>query len=79
MNENVQILSKKHGQLKLAITKMVQLVMKFLPETPTIETKLSVIDALRTVTEGKVSVPAAKLEASTDPPFRSLSKSSEPA
>jgi hypothetical protein len=33
---------------------MVQLVMKFLPETPNIETKLSVIDTLRTVTEGKV-------------------------
>jgi len=54
MNENVQVLSKKHGQLKIAITKMVQLVMKFLPETPNIETKLSVIDTLRTVTEGKV-------------------------
>jgi len=54
MNENVQVLSKKHGQLKIAITKMVQLVMKFLPETPNIEAKLSVIDTLRTVTEGKV-------------------------
>ncbi|KAF8538421.1 PCI domain-containing protein [Trichophaea hybrida] len=56
MNENVQVLSKKHGQLKIAITKMVQLVMKFLPETPNIETKLSVIDTLRTVTEGKIFV-----------------------
>jgi len=55
MNENVQILSKKHGQLKLAITKMVQLVMTFLDQTPNTENKLSVIDALRTVTEGKVS------------------------
>lgn len=54
MNENVQILSKKHGQLKIAITKMVQLVMTFLPETPNIETKLAVIDTLRVVTEGKV-------------------------
>jgi len=54
MNENVQILSKKHGQLKIAITKMVQLVMKFLPETPNLETKLAVIDTLRVVTEGKV-------------------------
>ncbi|KAA8911317.1 hypothetical protein FN846DRAFT_450250 [Sphaerosporella brunnea] len=56
MNENIQILSKKHGQLKIAITKMVQLVMKFLSETPSIETKLSVIDTLRTVTEGKIFV-----------------------
>lgn len=56
MNENVQILSKKHGQLKIAITKMVQLVMKFLPETPNLETKLAVIDTLRVVTEGKLFV-----------------------
>lgn len=54
MNEHVQLLSKKHAQLKLAITKMVQLVMTFLSQTPNQETKLSVIDTLRTVTEGKV-------------------------
>ena len=54
MNEHVQILSKKHGQLKQAITKMVQTVMGFLDETPDMETKLSVIETLRTVTEGKV-------------------------
>jgi len=33
---------------------MVQVVMSFLDQTPNIETKLSVIEALRTVTEGKV-------------------------
>lgn len=54
MNEQVLLLSKKHGQLKQAITKMVQEVMGFLDETPDMETKLSVIEALRTVTEGKV-------------------------
>jgi len=54
MNEHVQILSKKHGQLKQATTKMVQTVMGFLEETPDMETKLSVIETLRTVTEGKV-------------------------
>ncbi|KAF8419648.1 PCI domain-containing protein [Tirmania nivea] len=56
MNEHVQILSKKHGQLKQAITKMVQTVMGFLDETPDMETKLSVIETLRTVTEGKIFV-----------------------
>jgi len=56
MNEHVQILAKKHGQLKQAITKMVQLVFTFVKETPNLETKLSVIDALRTVTEGKIFV-----------------------
>jgi 26S proteasome regulatory subunit N5 len=55
MNEHVQMLSKKHGQLKQATTKMVQVVMGFLDETPDIDTKLSVIETLRNVTEGKVS------------------------
>ena len=54
LNEQVLLLSKKHGQLKQAITKMVQVVMSFLDETPNLDTKLSVIEALRTVTEGKV-------------------------
>ena len=48
------LLSKKHGQLKQAITKMVQVVMGFLDEAPSLEAKLSVIETLRTVTEGKV-------------------------
>lgn len=56
MNEHVQLLAKKHAQLKLAITKMVQLVMTFIEQTPNEETKLSVIDTLRTVTEGKVGI-----------------------
>lgn len=54
MNEQVLLLSKKHGQLKQATTKMVQTVMTFLDDTPNLETKLSVIETLRTVTEGKV-------------------------
>jgi 26S proteasome regulatory subunit N5 len=54
LNEQVLLLSKKHGQLKQAITKMVQVVMDFLEDTPSTEVKLSVIETLRTVTEGKV-------------------------
>jgi 26S proteasome regulatory subunit N5 len=50
------MMSKKHGQLKQAITKMVQVTMSFLDETPDLKTKLSAIDALRTVTEGKIFV-----------------------
>lgn len=49
------MLSKKHGQLKQAITKMVQVVMSFLDDTPDMETKLRLIETLRVVTEGKVS------------------------
>lgn len=33
---------------------MVQTVMKFLDETPSLEVKMSAIETLRTVTEGKV-------------------------
>lgn len=35
---------------------MVQKVMSFIDETPNLEVKLSVIETLRTVTEGKVSL-----------------------
>ncbi|KAI9819153.1 MAG: hypothetical protein M1827_007309 [Pycnora praestabilis] len=56
LNEQVLLLSKKHGQLKQATTKMVQVVMGFLDDVPDIETKLSIIDVLRTVTEGKIFV-----------------------
>ncbi|RDA84847.1 hypothetical protein CP532_2071 [Ophiocordyceps camponoti-leonardi (nom. inval.)] len=56
MNEQTLVLSKKHSQLKQAITKMVQTVVGFLDETPNLKTKLSVIDTLRTVTEGKIFV-----------------------
>ena len=58
LNEQVLLLSKKHGQLKQATTKMVQVVMEFIDEAPSVDKKLSVIETLRTVTEGKVlSIP----------------------
>lgn len=56
LNDQVLVLSKKHGQLKQAITKMVQTAMSFLDSTPSMEVKLSVIETLRTVTEGKIFV-----------------------
>ena len=62
LNEQVLLLSKKHGQLKQATKKMVQVVMGFLNETPNAETKLSVIETLRTVTEGKVQELRPRLE-----------------
>ena len=61
LNEQAQLLSKKHGQLKQAITKMVQKVMGFLDDAPNIETKLSVIETLRTITEGKVCLTSTRL------------------
>lgn len=56
LTEQTQLLSKKHGQLKQAVTKMVQVVMGFLDQTPDEDVKLSVIETLRTVTEGKIFV-----------------------
>ena len=50
------MLSKKHGQLKQAITKMVQVTMDFIDETPNLDTKMALIETLRTVTEGKIFV-----------------------
>ncbi|XP_044721384.1 PCI domain-containing protein [Hirsutella rhossiliensis] len=56
MNDQTLVLSKKHSQLKQAITKMVQTVVGFLDATPDLKAKLSVIETLRTVTEGKIFV-----------------------
>ena len=54
LDEQILLLSKKHGQLKQATTKMVQVAMSFIMETPNDDTKLALIETLRTVTEGKV-------------------------
>ncbi|KAG0255912.1 26S proteasome non-ATPase regulatory subunit 12 [Actinomortierella ambigua] len=54
MQEYIVLLSKKHGQLKQAITRMVQESMDCLDKTPDMKTKLELIDTLRTVTDGKV-------------------------
>ncbi|KAF9364569.1 26S proteasome non-ATPase regulatory subunit 12 [Mortierella sp. NVP85] len=54
MQEYIVLLSKKHGQLKQAITKMIQESMDCLDKTPDMKTKLELIDTLRTVTDGKV-------------------------
>lgn len=71
------LLSKKHAQLKQATTRMVQAVMKFLDDTPNLDVKLSVIETLRTVTEGKVCRTSQPLDAANR--TRSSLKSSEPA
>lgn len=56
MNEQMQLLSKKHGQLKQAITAMIQEAIKGLDEAPDLETKVQTIENIRTVTEGKIYV-----------------------
>lgn len=61
LNDQLQTLAKKHGQLKQAVTKMVQVAMTFLDQTQDLQIKLSLIEALRVVTEGKVSYSSADL------------------
>lgn len=59
LNEQILLLSKKHGQLKQATTKMVQVAMGFLDDISSLDAKLSIIETLRTVTEGKVGYSSA--------------------
>ncbi|CAN6655368.1 26S proteasome regulatory subunit Rpn5p [Trichomonascus vanleenenianus] len=56
LNEQVQLLSKKHGQLKQATAHLIQSVMKVLDALPDEETKIATIENIRTVTEGKIFV-----------------------
>ena len=56
LNEQILTMTKKHGQLKMSTTRMVQEAMKYLDKTPSLEVKLELIETLRTVTEGKVFV-----------------------
>jgi hypothetical protein len=57
LNSSINILSKKHGQLKGAIQAMVEQAMSWLDEIKQrdgVEKWLELVETLRTVTEGKV-------------------------
>ncbi|KAJ3246378.1 26S proteasome non-ATPase regulatory subunit 12 [Chytriomyces hyalinus] len=56
LGERVVLLSKKHGLLKGAVSKMIQEAMSLLDKTPNVATKLELIETLRTVTDGKIFV-----------------------
>lgn len=56
LNEIVMSLSKKHGLLKQAVTKMIQTVIGYLDTIQDIKIKLTLIETLRIVTEGKIFV-----------------------
>ncbi|KAJ3207864.1 26S proteasome non-ATPase regulatory subunit 12 [Entophlyctis luteolus] len=56
LGERVVLLSKKHGLLKPAVTKMIQEAMALLDKAPNMATKLELIETLRTVTDGKIFV-----------------------
>lgn len=56
LNEHIVLLSKKRGQLKQGIAKLVQEAMTLIDQTPDKATKLALIETLRAVTEGKIFV-----------------------
>ncbi|XP_065065829.1 26S proteasome non-ATPase regulatory subunit 12-like [Rhopilema esculentum] len=56
LNENLTVLTKRRGQLKQAVTKMVQEACTYVDEISDIDQKLKLIDTLRTVTAGKIYV-----------------------
>ncbi|KAB7500043.1 Longitudinals lacking protein-like [Armadillidium nasatum] len=56
MNETVVTLTKKRSQIKMAVTKMVRKCCEYVDQTPDLETKLKLMDTLRTITAGKIYV-----------------------
>ncbi|KAL8133089.1 26S proteasome non-ATPase regulatory subunit 12 homolog A-like [Apium graveolens] len=56
LNDQIVLLSKRRGQLKQAVTAMVQQAMKYIDETPDIETKTELIKTLNSVSAGKIYV-----------------------
>lgn len=56
LDEQITLLSKKHGQLKLSIQYMVQCVMGNLEKLSDLETKVAAIETIRTITENKIFV-----------------------
>ncbi|KAF2293138.1 hypothetical protein GH714_037844 [Hevea brasiliensis] len=54
LNDQIVLLSKKRGQLKQAVTVMVQQAMQYIDETPDLETRIELIKTLNTVSAGKV-------------------------
>ena len=56
LNENIVALSKRRSQIKKAITDMVRKCCEFVDSIADREQQLILIDTLRTVTAGKVSL-----------------------
>eukprot|EP00124_Ichthyophonus_hoferi_P003799 Ihof_evm7s355 gene=Ihof_evmTU7s355 len=56
LQEQIVMLSKRRGQLKLAVTKMVQKACDIVDQITEMDKKLDLIDTLRDVTAGKIYV-----------------------
>lgn len=66
LNEQLVLLSKKHGQLKLAVQVFIQEAMTYLDKTPDLDTKIEIIDTIRTVTENKIFVEVERARVSRE-------------
>ncbi|XP_057496811.1 26S proteasome non-ATPase regulatory subunit 12 homolog A-like [Actinidia eriantha] len=56
LNDQIVLLSKRRGQLKQAVTAMVQQAMQYIDETPDLESKIELIKTLNSVSAGKIYV-----------------------
>lgn len=56
LNEQLVLLAKKHGQLKISVQNFIQEIIKNLDKTPNLDTKIEVIETIRTVSENKIFV-----------------------
>ncbi|XP_055912973.1 26S proteasome non-ATPase regulatory subunit 12 [Eupeodes corollae] len=56
LNEFISLLARRRSQLKQAVSKMIQECCTYVDKTPSKAVKLSLINTLRSVTEGKIYV-----------------------
>ncbi|KAK9949902.1 hypothetical protein M0R45_005412 [Rubus argutus] len=56
LNDQILVLSKRRGQLKQAVTAMVQQAMQYIDQTPDLETRIELIKTLNNVSAGKIYV-----------------------
>ncbi|KAK8937908.1 hypothetical protein KSP40_PGU003518 [Platanthera guangdongensis] len=56
LNDQIVLIAKRRGQLKQAVTAMVQQAMQYIDETPDIDTRVELIKTLNNVSAGKIYV-----------------------
>ncbi|KAG0492779.1 hypothetical protein HPP92_006177 [Vanilla planifolia] len=56
LNEQIVLIAKRRGQLKQAVTAMVQQAMQYIDKTPDVDTRIELIKTLNSVSAGKIYV-----------------------
>lgn len=56
LNDNMTLLAKKRSLIKASISKMIKKAFTYVEKTPTLETKIALIECLRDITDGKIYV-----------------------